>query len=72
MTYDYGFDFPLALLEEYATKRVALEILQVRAANESYNVNLVEGPLAALYRELKERVRRLDEFFQKFESVVKG
>jgi hypothetical protein len=72
ITYDYGFDFPSALLEEYATKRVALEVLQVRAANESYNVNLAEGPQAALYRELKERVRQLNEFFQKFESVVKG
>jgi hypothetical protein len=72
ITYDYGFDFPSLLLEEYATKRVALEVLQVRAANESYNVNLAEGPQAALYRELKERVRQLNEFFQKFESVVKG
>jgi hypothetical protein len=72
ITYSYGFNFPSALLEEYATKRVALEVLQVRAANEDYNVNLAEGPQAALYRELKERIRQLDEFFHKFESVVKG
>ena len=72
ITYQYGFNFPKPLLEEYATKRVALEVLQIRAASETYNVNLAEGPLASLYRELKERVKQLDEFFGKFESWIRG
>ena len=70
ITYSYGFNFDSKILEEYATKRVALEVLQVRAAHEDYRVDLSQGPMAALYGELKKRVEQLDSWFKSFEGFM--
>ena len=72
ITYDYGFNFDGKLLEEYATKRVALEVLMVRSFHEDYGVDLSQGYMAKLYEELKNRVKKLDEFFEKYVSTFKA
>ncbi|MGP3667613.1 MAG: hypothetical protein ACKD6N_03525 [Candidatus Bathyarchaeota archaeon] len=70
VTYTYGFNFEQKILEEYATKRVALEVLIVRSFNENYRVDLSQGYMSKLYEELKTRVKELEQFFEKHVSIV--
>lgn len=61
LTYEYGMDIDKALLREYAGKQAAMGALDFRAAAENVNINLDEGPWAALYKKYSERLTFLRE-----------
>lgn len=50
LSYEYGMNIDSALLREYAGKKAAMDALEMRASAEGINVNLGEGPWAALYK----------------------
>lgn len=66
LTYEYGMNIDTALLREYVGKKASMDSLELRAAAENVNINLEEGPWAALYKKYASRLKQLrDEVFPK-------
>jgi len=61
ISYEYGMSVDPALLREFAAKKAAMDALELRAAAEGINLNLDEGPWAALYKKYGERIKYLRE-----------
>jgi len=59
----YG-ELDLSLLEEYATKKVALQVLQIRSAHEDYRVDLSQGSYAELYKIWVKRVEEIEKILK--------
>lgn len=71
MTYLYGYNFSTDILEEYATKKVAMQVLRAKAAAEDMSIDLSTGVWGALYSQLDARVEDLDVLFKGRERLVK-
>lgn len=50
ITYTYGYNIDSKVLQEYATKKVALQVLEVWAASTAKAIDLKAGPWAPLLR----------------------
>jgi hypothetical protein len=61
LTYEYGMNIDTALLREYAGKKASMDALELRAAAEGININLEEGPWAALYKKYASRLKYMRE-----------
>jgi len=71
MTYLYGYNFSNSILEEYATKKVALQVLRAKAASEDMSIDLSTGVWGALYAQLVNRVEDLDDLFKGRERLIR-
>ena len=69
MTYVYGYNFSMNNLEEYATKKVALQVLRAKAAAPDMALDLSTGVWGALYSQLDARVDDLDRLFKERERL---
>jgi hypothetical protein len=70
MTYTYGYGVVASVLTEYATKVVALRVLEVKAAVSAVGVDLKAGPWSALYASLKQRTVEMEAYFNSVQLGV--
>lgn len=57
LTYEYGMNVREPLLREYAGKLAAIGGIDMKALAENININLDEGPWAALYKRYMARLK---------------